>query len=299
MHSRFAQPTLTLALTILPIGAWLALVVASSGCSAPSASDEVPRELPRRAASARELAEYQWLVQLATRADGAALPLLQSDALNQVEVSFERDKMTVSGGLNAHSMGYRITGNRIVVKDQGMAMTVIGSSRERSILTDNALRYHLRPPFDYWLEGSGAAQRLHLIGADRTHLVLHTIDAAYGVKGESLSLEVAPQQQACRAAERAPMTDGCLKVRKLKWVNHMPQPASEWFALPRNAFDGQHPTPGQHQELKVRYYPSLTQGASGHGSYVVDQARGYDQIPVVETRGNTTYSKMPKQRAAD
>lgn len=292
-RSRFAQ--LTLALTTMPIGAWLALVVASSGCSAPSASGEVPR----RAASARELAEYQWLVQLATRADGAALPLLQSDAINQIEVSFERDQMTVRGGLNSHSMGYHITGNRIVAKDEGMAMTLIGTSHERSTLTDNALRDHLRPPFGYWLEGSGAAQRLHLIGTDRTHLILHTIDAAYGVKGESLSLEVAPQQQACRSAERAPMSDGCLKVRKLKWVDHMPQPASEWFALPRNAFDGQRPTPGRHQELKVRYYPSLTQRASGYGSYVVDQARSYDQIPVVETRGNVTYWKMPKQPAAD
>lgn len=295
----FAQPPLAVARTAWPLGALLALVVASAGCRAPSAADALPDELPRRTASAHELAEYRWIVQLATRADGAALPLLQSDAINRIQVDFERGRMTVRGGLNSHSMAYRIAGNRIVAEDEGMAMTLIGTPNERSALTDDALRDHLRPPFQYWLQGSGAVQRLHLIGADRTHLILHTIDAAYGVKGVPLSLEVAPQPQDCEHAAHAPMPGGCLRVRKLRWVEHMPQPASPWFALPRYAFDGQRPTPGRHQELKVRHYPSMLRRGPAYGIYVVDQVRGYEQIPVVETRGNVTYWKTPGRPAAD
>lgn len=272
-------------------GLALAYAARPGGYGADASSDPTLTSLPRRKAGIADLTEYPWQVQLATRADGNALPLLQADAISQIELRFSDRSMMFRGG-NTHSMEYRIDGARIVPAhgdSDGFAMTLAGTAHERPRAIDDLLSAHLRPPFDYWLEGSGATQRLYLTGADGTRFILQTQDAAYGAKAEHVSLEAEPGLRACAvgcAALAAP-TPSCLSVRKLRWVKYMPQPASDWFLLPKHAFDGRRSDPQRRQLLDTRHYPSLTGQACSLGVYVVDMVTDFDQIPKVEVHGNT------------
>jgi len=258
--------------------------------------------LPRRSASIADLREYRWQVQLATRADGNALPLLQADALDQIQVEFGPDRMSFSGGANEISMYYRLEGSRIAsfvptrlgLRKQGggFVSTAVGTWSERPLAMDELLSAHLAPPFEHWLEGSGATQRLHLIGADGTHFILQTTDAAYGAKGERVNLEIAAGLQRCSTGcgpLNAPRPD-CVSARKLRWANGEPQPASAWFTLPRHAFDGRRLLENQHQVLDARHYPSLTGKQCSAGIYVVDMVTRYEDVGQDEDNGFTTSS---------
>ncbi|BAW00321.1 hypothetical protein [Lysobacter enzymogenes] len=291
-------PRITAIVAAVAVCAGLALAYAARPDSygADAASDPTVTSLPRRQAGVADLTEYPWQVQLATRADGNALALLQADAIGQVRLDFSDRSMRFSGGANTLSMDYRIDGARIVSAhgDAGFAMTLAGTSQERPLAMDDLLSAHLRPPFDYWLEGSGAGQRLYLTGADGTRFVLQTRDAAYGAKGEDVSLEAEAGLRACTTgcSPNLPRPD-CLSVRKLRWVKYMPQPASDWFLLPRHAFDGRRPEGQRRQLLSTRHYPSLTGKSCSLGIYVIATATDFDQLPRVEAQGNTISATVP------
>ncbi|MGH8079566.1 MAG: hypothetical protein ACREP7_03250, partial [Lysobacter sp.] len=227
-----------------------------------------PSQLPRRSASVDDLVEYQWQVQLATRADGTALALLQPDGHQSIQVEFERERMFIGGAINAHSMKYRIQGSRIV--GGGFETTMAASPNEHPAAIDQAISRYLNPPFKQWIEGTGATQRLYLTGADGTRLILQTLDAPYGAKGERLTLELAPTSGDCGHGTPSPH-DYCLSLRKMRLVNDVAQPASDWFKLPEYAFDGYRYVPGQHRLLNARHFPSLTQRPESPGVYVIDR----------------------------
>lgn len=262
----------------------LTLAVASAGCGLDGARDGgnaaptgvVP--VPQRVANESDLAEYRWQVQLATRADGSALAVLQAGADRQVRVDFRDRRMAFSGGANTVSSGYRLEGERIVaVGDGGFETTLIGTSQERSQAIDDALMRYLKPPFRQRLEGRGATQRLYLTGADGTVLVLQTLDAPYGAKGEDVSLEIAAAPRTCSVGCAAlnPPAPNCISARRLRWVDDRPQPASDWSDLPLHVFEGLRPRPGRHQVLQARHYPSLSGQACSLGVYRVEEVADF------------------------
>lgn len=248
-----------------------ALAAALSGC------DREPSQLPRRSASERDLAEYRWQVQLATRADGTALALLQPDGRMRITVDFDSGHMDFSAGLNSLTTKYRIEGSRIL--GDGFELTMMGSPNERLIATDNALGHYLKPPFEQWLEGTGVTQRLYLPGADGTRLILQTLDAPYGAKGEHLMLELAPTKGECGRGPPSPH-EYCLTLRKMRRDNAIAQPISDWFVVPEYAFDGYRFQPDKHRQLNVRYFPSLTKREGSPGVYVIDQNINFNLSPM-------------------
>lgn len=284
----------------LPVAYAVAVYAKPAGYLIDESSDPTIVPLPRRGASVADLSEYRWQVQLATRADGNALALLQADALDQVYLEFGPQRMSFSGGANEISMYYRIDGSRIAsfvptrlgLRKQGggFVSTAVGTRSERPLAMDKLLSDHLAPPFEHWLEGSGATQRLHLIGADGTHFILQTTDAAYGVKGEPVTLEVAAGLKRCSTGcgPLNPPTPDCLSVRELHSAKGKPQTASEWFTLPRHALDGRRLQENQHQVLEARRYPSLAGKQCSVGIYVVDYVSRYQDIPPVESDALTT-----------
>ncbi|QQQ01568.1 hypothetical protein [Lysobacter enzymogenes] len=284
----------------LPAAYAVAVYAKPGGYRIDESSDPTFVPLPRRSASSADLREYRWQVQLATRADGNALPLLQADALDQIYLQFGPDRMSFSGGANEISMYYQVDGSRIAsfvptrsgLRKQGggFVSTAVGTWSERPLAMDQLLSAHLAPPFEHWLEGSGTAQRLHLIGADGTHFILQTTDAAYGAKGERVNLEIAAGLKRCSTGcgpLNAPRPD-CVSARKLRWANGGPQPASEWFTLPRHAFDGRRMQDNQHQVLETRHYPSLSGKQCSVGIYVVDYVSRYEDIARTQSDGLTT-----------
>ena len=273
----------------------LALAVASAGCGfggSRDGGDAAPASavsVPQRAANENDLTEYQWQVQLATRADGSALAVLQADADRQVRVDFRHRRMAFSGGANTVSVDYRLEGARIVALGDGFEATLIGTSQERAQAIDDALLRYLKPPFRQRLHGRGATQRLHLTGADGTTLVLQTTDAPYGAKGEDVSLEIAAVPRTCSVgcAPLNPPDPNCVSARRLRWVDDRPQPASEWFDLPLHVFDGPRPQPGRRQVLQTRHYPSLSGQACSLGVYRVEEIADAAPLAQVAAQGDT------------
>lgn len=283
----------------LPVGYALVVAAQPGGYRIDETSDPTITPLPRRSASVADLTEYRWQVQLATRADGNALPLLQADAIEQLYLDFRRDRMSFTGGVNEMSMYYQVEGSRIVpfvpgrlglrTQGGGFSSTLVGTASERPRAMDELLSNHLKPPFEHWLEGSGATQRLHLIGADGTHFILQTTDAAYGVKAERVNLEVAAGLKRCPTrCGPSGLEPNCVSVRERRWANGKRQPPSAWFALPRHAFDGRRMLENQRQVLETRHYPSLTGPECSPGIYVVDMATAYEDIAEDESDGLTT-----------
>lgn len=198
---------------LFALPALLAAVVA--GCAANGGA--APRGEPVKAAASGDvLTGHHWVLEDATRADGARLAALFPGDDHRLEMVFDNGRIGVAGACNSASARYRLGPDGTLTVGE-MASTLMGCP-EPLMQADRTIHELLASgPLRLRIEAS-APPRLVLESADGTRslwLGEPTAETRYGGAGELMFLEIAPARVDCNH----PLIDAhqCLQVRELHY----------------------------------------------------------------------------------
>lgn len=223
--------TLLLLLALSVLGACTPRDETPSATAAPATTPASQAGQSAPAAGNATLGGYRWKLDSAIDASGTRLEALFPGPKHVLTLSFESGNAAVSGGCNQMSGGYELDAqNRLTI---GTMRATMMACEPALMEADQAITRLLSQPQQARIE-AGTPPRLHLKSAagDETRWIGEaTAETRFGVPGERVFLEVAPQRIACNH----PLIPNhqCLQVREVTFdANGIRQaPPGDWRPL--------------------------------------------------------------------
>lgn len=231
-------------------------------------------------ASSIDLHGYTWNLDTAVDAAGKPIALLQRDGKYGLKLSFNGDKLGVSGGCNHVGAGFKLDGERIVVKD--FQTTLMACQDARLMQMDDAISAQLTGSNRFALEGEAPTPRLLLTTASGAKLALSGVATAatrYGGPGATVFMEVDSQLRDC--PHPLMPNHKCLWVRERKYDGNgvALKPSDEWHFLYQDIEGYQHEA-GIRNVVRVKKFDIKNPPADASSvAYVLDMVVESESVP--------------------
>lgn len=231
-------------------------------------------------ASAIALDGYTWNLDTAVDAAGKPIALLQRDGKYGLKLSFNGDKLGVTGGCNIIGGGFKLDGDRLVVGE--LQTTLRACMDQRLMHMDSAIGDQIAGSNRYAIEGQAPTPRLLLTTASGARLTLSGVATAatrYGSPGTTMFLEVDSQLRDC--PHPLMPNHKCLWVRERKYDANgvVVQPQGEWQFLYQD-IEGYTHEAGIRNVVRVKKFDIKNPPADASSvAYVLDMVVESEAVP--------------------
>lgn len=254
-------------LVVTPSGS----ITAAGPSTAPAAPLPATTATGAAANEASVLTEYHWQLTAATDPAGQRITALFARPDKPLQLDFDEQDVSISNTCNRMHGSWSLAGGKLTIGD--LASTLMACNDPALAALDAAAAKYLPGTFTIELDTHGAQPELTLTAERGGRLTFGgspTAATRYGGKGETVFLEIAPQDKPC-PAPAAP--DGeCLEVRELHYdaAGRREGEPGAWHVLSQ-AIEGYRHRPGTRNVLRVTRYPIANPPAGAASTaYVLD-----------------------------